>query len=80
MCPGGNLEFLHPREGEPVARWLAETFGVPAFVLRYRLLPAHGRDAAASRRSTSSLAQRATRRKESLESLESLFLLLLLEL
>ena len=45
VCPGGNLEFLHPREGEPVARWIAEAFGVTAFVLRYRLLPTHGRDA-----------------------------------
>ena len=45
VCPGGNFEFLHPREGEPVARWIAEEFNVPAFVLRYRLLPAHGLDA-----------------------------------
>ena len=44
VCPGGNLEFLHPREGAPVARWLAETFGIPAYVLRYRLLPCHGLD------------------------------------
>ena len=45
VCPGGNLEFLHPREGAPIARWLAEGFGVPAFVVRYRLLPDHGLDA-----------------------------------
>ena len=42
VCPGGNLEFLHPREGYPIARWLAEALGIPAFVLRYRLLPEHG--------------------------------------
>jgi hypothetical protein len=41
VCPGGNLEFLHPREGAPIARWVAEALGVPAFVLRYRLLPSH---------------------------------------
>lgn len=39
ICPGGNLEYLHPREGTVVARWVAETLGIPAFVLRYRLLP-----------------------------------------
>jgi len=39
ICPGGNLEFAHPREGEPVARWAAEALGIPAFVLKYRLLP-----------------------------------------
>ena len=44
-CPGGNYEFLHPREGPPVARFLAESLGIPTFVLRYRLLPAHGLDA-----------------------------------
>lgn len=42
VCPGGNYEFLHPREGPPVARWLAEALGIPALVLRYRLLPQHG--------------------------------------
>ena len=42
VCPGGNYEFLHPREGPPIARWLAEALGIPALVLRYRLLPQHG--------------------------------------
>ncbi len=41
VCPGGNYEFLHPREGSPVARWIAKQLGVAAFVLRYRLLPSH---------------------------------------
>ena len=45
VCPGGNYEFLAPREGAPIARWLAESLGIPAYVLRYRLLPAHGLDA-----------------------------------
>ena len=45
VCPGGNYGFLHPREGPPVARFLAESLGIPTFVLRYRLLPAHGLDA-----------------------------------
>ena len=44
VCPGGNLEFLHPREGYPIASWLAETMGIPAFVVGYRLLPEHGLD------------------------------------
>eukprot|EP00933_Yihiella_yeosuensis_P079825 TRINITY_DN9324_c1_g1_i2.p1 TRINITY_DN9324_c1_g1~~TRINITY_DN9324_c1_g1_i2.p1 ORF type:complete len:337 (+),score=59.13 TRINITY_DN9324_c1_g1_i2:24-1034(+) len=42
ICPGGNYEFLAPYEGEPVARWLAEGLGIPAFVLKYRLLPEFG--------------------------------------
>lgn len=41
VCPGGNYEFLAPHEGAPVARWLAESLGVRAYVLRYRLLPKH---------------------------------------
>ena len=36
VCPGGNYEFLHPREGPPIAAWLSEAHGVPSFVLRYR--------------------------------------------
>lgn len=40
ICPGGNYEFLCPQEGPPVAEWLAQ-HGIRAFVLRYRLLPAH---------------------------------------
>lgn len=44
VCPGGNYEFLHPREGPPVAAWLADALGVPTFVLRYRLLPTAGLD------------------------------------
>ena len=44
VCPGGNYEFLHPREGPPIAAWLSEAHGVPSFVLRYRLLPAAGLD------------------------------------
>ena len=42
ICPGGNYEFLSPCEGAPVARWVTESLGVPAFVLRYRLLPGFG--------------------------------------
>ena len=42
VCPGGNYEFLHPREGPPIGAWVAEAMGVPSFVLRYRLLPAAG--------------------------------------
>ena len=42
ICPGGNYEFLHPREGYPIARWVAERMGIRAYVLRYRLLPKHG--------------------------------------
>ena len=42
ICPGGNYEFLHPREGSPVARWAAEELGIPTFVLKYGLLPACG--------------------------------------
>lgn len=41
FVPGGNYEFLTPQEGEPLAQWLAQDLNVPAFVLRYRLLPAY---------------------------------------
>lgn len=34
--------FLQPSEGWSVARYFAEKLGVPAFVLRYRLLPKTG--------------------------------------
>jgi len=40
VCPGGNYEFLVPNEGMPAADRLA-LHGIRAFVLRYRLLPAH---------------------------------------
>mmetsp|Transcript_71082 Transcript_71082/g.140893 ORF Transcript_71082/g.140893 Transcript_71082/m.140893 type:complete len:408 (-) Transcript_71082:528-1751(-) len=40
VCPGGNYEFLCPKEGFPIAQWLA-SHGIAAVVLRYRLLPHH---------------------------------------
>ena len=40
VCPGGNYEFLSPKEGLPVVEWLASR-GIAAVVLRYRLLPHH---------------------------------------
>jgi len=40
VCPGGNYEFLMPKEGLPIAEWLA-SHGIAAVVLRYRLLPHH---------------------------------------
>jgi acetyl esterase/lipase len=40
VCPGGNYEFLSPKEGLPVVEWLAQ-HGIMAVVLRYRLLPHH---------------------------------------
>lgn len=40
ICPGGNYEFLVPNEGMPAADRLASN-GIRAYVLRYRLLPAH---------------------------------------
>lgn len=42
IIPGGNYQFLQPQEARPVARWFADHLGVPAFVLKYRLLPACG--------------------------------------
>lgn len=42
VCPGGNYMFLQPFEGAPVARYFAEKLGIPAFVLKYRLLPDAG--------------------------------------
>ena len=30
VCPGGNYEFLHPREGAPIARYFAEALPLPA--------------------------------------------------
>ena len=44
VCPGGNYEFLAPYEGPPIAAWLSESLGIPAYVLRYRLLPEYGLD------------------------------------
>lgn len=40
VCPGGNYEFLSPKEGLPVVEWLSN-HGIAAVVLRYRLLPHH---------------------------------------
>ncbi|CAE8627606.1 unnamed protein product, partial [Polarella glacialis] len=59
ICPGGNYEFLAPYEAEPVARWLAKSLGVPAFVVKYRLLPDFG---LAERREDFAAAVRAARR------------------
>lgn len=42
IVPGGNYEFLTPHEAEPIARWLVHQLGIPAFILRHRLLPAYG--------------------------------------
>lgn len=44
ICPGGNYMFLQPFEAAPVARYFAERLGIPAFVLKYRLLPDAGLD------------------------------------
>jgi acetyl esterase/lipase len=38
VCPGGGYAGLAPHESEPVALWL-NSFGVAAFVLKYRLGP-----------------------------------------
>lgn len=38
VCPGGGYAVLAPHEAIPVGEWLA-SFGVTAFVLRYRLGP-----------------------------------------
>lgn len=40
VCPGGGYETLSPHEGAPAAKWLT-SLGFVAFVLRYRLPPAH---------------------------------------
>jgi acetyl esterase/lipase len=40
VCPGGGYTHLAPHEGAPVAIWL-NTLGIHAWVLRYRLGPAH---------------------------------------
>jgi len=40
VVPGGNYEFLCPKEGLPIVDWLSSQ-GIAAVVLRYRLLPHH---------------------------------------
>jgi|EP00900_Chrysochromulina_parva_P004110 acetyl esterase/lipase len=40
VVPGGNYEFLCPKEGLPIVEWLS-SHGIAAAVLRYRLLPHH---------------------------------------
>lgn len=42
ICPGGNYMFLQPFEAAPVAKYFAGKLGIPAFVLKYRLLPDAG--------------------------------------
>jgi acetyl esterase/lipase len=38
VCPGGGYQGLAPHEAEPIADWL-NSFGLNAFVLRYRVAP-----------------------------------------
>ena len=40
VCPGGGYGMLADHEGEPIAERL-NSFGISAYVLRYRILPCH---------------------------------------
>lgn len=44
IVPGGNYETLSPGEAEPVAQWVVSSLSIPAYVLKYRLLPTHNLD------------------------------------